>query len=235
MNQTWSNSRWSLDNSFNFRHVISLFFALIALWIILLIPIKKPITFDEDDVINIELIKPPVKDLIEQPLFNKIIENQPIIKNTKPVPMIQPKPQNKEVITESIKKTSIEPMVTIKKTVIDTQILELPNAGTILNSMESIQKYFETDDQFNAAKNDPNAFHFRQLIKPKTKKLITNVSHLAGANVTEYTPIQMKAVKGFIGFFAPMNDIEKTQDTMTYCSSLGRKSIFCPNHNPLKN
>ncbi len=239
MNPAWSNRKWSIDTPLNSRNLVSLFFALIVLWIILLIPIKKPIVFNEDDVMLIELIKSPVNDQIKQPLPNKIIENKPNIETPKPIKKIEPKPDTikKEAITESIKKPSIEPTVTIKKTVIDAPKTELPNAGMILNSLDEIKSFAPLDDDFQAKKDTANDFKSKNMVPQQLPHLSPYDEQLSNdLAVKDHISTHLRVIKSVAGFlsFIPIDDKEKSVDDMKYCSTLGRKSTFCPTSNPLE-
>lgn len=243
MNPTWSRTYWSTETPFTTRHLVSLFFALILLWVILLIPIKKSVVFNKESDIKVELVRSPVKDKIkqpEQPLPKETVEKTPTIEEPQPIKKVETKPPiiKKDIVKELPKQPSNDPKVTIKKTVIEPQEPKIPDAGMILNSLNDIKSFAPMDDDFQALKDNTNEFKSKNMVPQQPTQLTPFDKQLRNdLTVKDSISAPLKAMKTAAGFlsFVPIDDKEKTSDDMQYCPTLGRKSKFCPSSNPLNN
>lgn len=228
MDATWPAVNWHRNN-FRSRQLISFIISILLTLLILLIPLKFDFSFSNNETsLTVQLVKTK-PEIINQ----EVIKPEPVIETIKPVNKIkdEPKKQTKEKV---IQKPVVSIIKTINREPIKTEP-NLPRVGVILNSMENNRKYIKLDEDFQVASDDPYDFKFKQIVKPKAKKQFIINNDKLGVNVTEYTPVAMKALKIAAGYLslAPIDDVEKKRGSLNYCHTLGRKAHYCPTSNPL--
>ena len=212
MEITWQQSNWQ-NSHLNSRQFIVFVFSAVLIYLLLLIPIKfKSVWINQDTQLSVTLIKEAIKpkEAIKQTI-------------TTPKPVI--KPVKKTVIQPIEKPVLIEKIITVKP--------QLPSAGVILNSVKSTQPLPNVSQDFKQLTQKDLDFKPKQWVKPLEKKLVVQDNQIQQM-VEIKTPIALKALRTAVGFlFTPMKDAKKTQDHLNYCPTLGRRSVFCPNANPL--
>ncbi|MBL4661595.1 MAG: hypothetical protein JKY19_14645 [Alcanivoracaceae bacterium] len=220
METTWSEFNWQ-NNNFKTRQLISFFVSVVITLLLLLIPYQQDFSFPKDEVsLAVQLLKTMPETTEPEIVKQDLLKPDPV-----PVVAETPKPIQK-TITATIQTTQQKP-IKEKNT--------LPNVGVILNSMQGTQKLFKVDKDFQAATGDPNDFKFKQIIKPESKPLFILDNDKLGVDVTNYTPVAMKVLKGVAGYLslAPIDDVVKTRGSLNYCQTLGRMAHYCPTSNPL--
>jgi hypothetical protein len=228
MDATWSNTDWQLEY-FNNRQLISLLISIAIISALLLIPIKltqiyqNQETFIAIDLVKAKPLEEPVETIPEQVPQQAPKENPEVIERVKPIePSIQP-----------TAKPLVKPQITVIKTK-EISKLELPSAGEILNSIDTMRDMIELDEDFQVAIDDANDFKFKTLVKPQKILIDMNDKRMTTTVSANKAPMPTRLLKATINYlFMPIPDKEKTQDHQGYCSLLGRNSIFCPDENPL--
>lgn len=223
MEISWQQSNWQ-NSQLNLRQGIVFVVSAVLVYLLLLIPVKfKMVWSSQDPQLSLTLVKERIKP-------KESI--QPTVATPKPV--IKPIDKAKYTVEEPIKKTVNQP---IKKAIPIEKIIavkpRLPSAGEILNSIKLSKPLPTVSSDFKQAPEIESDFKPKQWTKPKEKKLIVQDDQIQQM-VNLKTTLALKALRTAVGFFiAPMKDAEKTQDHLNYCPTLGRRSVFCPNANPL--
>ncbi len=223
MELTWQQSNWK-NSHLNSRQFIVFVFSAVLVYLLLLIPMKfKPLWTNQDIPLSVTLVKEIIKPKEEI---------KPTI--TTPKPVIKPIKEVKIAVKESVKNTVIQPIknpVPIEKIITVKPLL--PSAGTILNSVKLSKPLPTVTQDFKHVSENDLDFKPKQWVKPLEKKLVVQDNQIQEM-VEINTPLALKALRTAVGFlFTPMKDAKKTQDHLNYCPTLGRRSVFCPNANPL--
>ncbi len=223
MEFTWQQSNWQ-NNHLNSRQFIVFVFSAVLVYLLLLIPIKfKPVWTNQDTPLSVTLVKEIIKP--KESIQPTITTPKPVIKPIDEAKFTVKKPEKKTLLEPIKEAVPIEKIITVKP--------QLPSAGEILNSIKLSKPLPTVSSDFKQVPEIDSDFKPKQWTKPKEKKLIVQDDQIQQM-VNLKTPLALKALRTAVGFFiAPMNDAEKTQDHLNYCPTLGRRSVFCPNANPL--
>lgn len=214
METYWRESHWQY-NTFASKQLITFSISLALTIIILSLPIKfKPTSVTQNTFISLELIKAVSVTNKTQSTINDeiyLIETE----------TVKHKIINQVVPAQSKHKegNTLKNAISLKKR---NKSKLLPSAGHILNSLKTRVTLQKLGIDFHA-KN--NMFINKNEIKNPVP-LLTAKKYLLKEMV------EIGNSKGFLGFFAPINVKEKTQDSLPYCSLLGRRSVFCPSNSP---
>lgn len=226
MEINWQESNWQ-NSHLNSRQAIVFVLSTVLIFLILLIPLKLKTAWpNQNPQLTVSIIKPTLKT---ENTENNIIEtSKPIstpIKEEKKVVNKQVSKQIKDVVPVR-KIIAIKPIPTISK-------VELPSAGTILNSINSKKTLTEVSQEFKQFSEQENDFIPKIWVKQKEKELVANQNQMKQIVKTK-VPLALKTLRTAVGFLiTPVEGRVKTQDSLNYCHTLGRRSVFCPNGNPL--
>ena len=226
MDATWSSTDWQFNN-FKNRQLISLLISIAVMFALLLIPIKlTQIYHKQETFIAIDLLKAkPLKETVE------IIPQQ--VPQQAEIPEVIEQVKSIETSTQATSKPLVKPQITVIKTK-EISKPELPSAGEILNSIDTMRDMIELDEDFQVARDHANEFKFKTLVKPEKKRIDLNDQRITTTVSANKAPMPTRLLKATINYlFMPIPDKEKTQDHKGYCALLGRSSVFCPDENPL--
>ena len=197
-------------------------FSIVLIYLLLLIPVNfKTVWLNQGSQLSVTLLKEQIKIIeVQKPLIDK---TKPI---EKPVEEVKKPVKNPaQVIQQITKQAPTNNIIAVKP--------KLPSAGTILNSVKQSKPFSTVSLDFKQMSEIDLDFKPKKWVKPKEKKLIV-VKHQLQPMVNIKTPLALKTLRTAIGFLiTPMKGAEKTQDHLNYCPTLGRRSVFCPNANPL--
>jgi len=229
METTWSEFNWQ-NNNFRARQLISFFVSVVLTLLLLLIPYQYDFSFPKDEVsLTVQLLK-----TIPETTESEVVKQDQLKPDPLPVVEETPKPVQEEIKPKPRQKTITATIQTTQQKPIKEKNT-LPSVGVILNSMQGTQKLFKVDKDFQAATGDPNDFKFKQIIKPESKPLFILDNDKLDVDVTNYTPVAMKVLKGVAAYLSPVpiDDVVKTRGSLSYCFNLGRMAHYCPTNNPL--
>jgi len=228
----WQNSHLSK------KHIISLFFALAILSLLLMLPIQiKQFYNNHEKSITVDLIKIQAKGFKQT--NKEMAEASQIIKpiaeeksKSKPNQQIIKKPQ--QVLTPKIIHT--QPILKVEKK-FETEKKQITSA-VILNSLQQKPWLNKISKEFQALDEKDMDFKFKQIVKAKTKnKLVIDSNEIMQIQVKETytlasTTAHILAYYLYIGI-GTEEAKEKTRDDMPFCNVYLGRSYICPSNNPL--
>ncbi len=224
METLWESKNWQ-NNQIGKKHLISFLLSSLMLITLLMVPLK----FNNYPTTTIKHLTVSLVKVIKKPHKKTSLKEK-----STPLSTASPKTIDKSVSkpTKSKKLTPKLAPTKISDKSIKSKLLKnnIPSAITILNSIQNFKSKEMIDSDYQIA-NDK--FIFKNLLKPDVSNLKLDDKIKKAFTVKNTESVVLTKAKSIIGFlFAPINEPDKTIDSVPFCHLYGRRTFHCPSNNP---